>query len=304
MKQSLEASRHVSDDAAIHEDVMRRVLLFASDMDFDAPPPMAGAAIHRIIREITGDPDPYVEAKDRCNRMALDLYPALRTIVRESSDPLETALRLSIAGNIIDFAVDHQPTQSLVDRAISESLSAPVPGRVLEVLRKATAEARDILYLADNAGEIVFDRLLLELLPAERLTFVVKGSPVINDVVRADALFAGILQHCGIIDNGSDIPGTILDHCSAPFQERFRKADLIISKGQGNYESLSEIDREVFFLFKAKCRVIAKHLACKIGDLILIRHAGRGNRAREDAQALDAKGVEAKLRIEGKKANL
>lgn len=272
LRQSLEASRHVSRDSGIHEQVLRRVLSYAGEMDFDDPPPMAGAAIHRIIREITGDPDPYVEAKEQCNRMALNFLPALRTIVGQSPDPLETALRLSIAGNIIDFAVDHRPSQSAVDRAVEESLAAPVPSDALRALREAAAAAEDILYLADNAGEIVFDRLLIEQLPSERLTFVVKGSPVINDAVLSDALFAGISHHCEIIDNGSDIPGTVLSHCSPSFVDRFRKADLIISKGQGNYESLSEVGREVFFLFKAKCPVIAGHLACTIGDLILMRH--------------------------------
>jgi uncharacterized protein with ATP-grasp and redox domains len=134
--------------------------------------------------------------------------------------------------------------------------------------RQAVNDAREILYIADNAGEIVFDRLLIERLPIEKVTVAVKGSPVINDVTMEDALVAGLPRIVEVIDNGSDAPGTILESCSGYFQERFEKADLVIAKGQGNYETLSDIDKNIFFILKAKCPVIARDIGCEVGQMI------------------------------------
>ncbi len=138
------------------------------------------------------------------------------------------------------------------------------------------AQARDILYLGDNAGEVVFDRVLIERLPYDEVTFVVKGSPVINDATMADAEAAGLTDLVEVITNGSDGPGTILKTCSPQFRERFGQADLIIAKGQGNYESLSEVDKSIFFVLKAKCPVIARDLDCTIGEMILRRNEKSG----------------------------
>ena len=132
------------------------------------------------------------------------------------------------------------------------------------------ANAQDILYLADNAGEIVFDRLLIEQLPMQKITVVVKGFPIINDATMEDAVAAGLTEIVSVIDNGSDAPGTILEICSDAFVSRFEQADLIITKGQGNYETLSDIDKNIYFILKAKCPVIASDLGCPIGQMVLI----------------------------------
>ncbi|MCK4815836.1 DUF89 family protein, partial [bacterium] len=128
-----------------------------------------------------------------------------------------------------------------------------------------------ILYLADNAGEIVFDRLLIEQLPYEKITVVVKGKPVINDATMDDAEFAGLTEIVEVFDNGSDAPGTILQDCSQTFRDRFEDADLVIAKGQGNYETLSEVDKDIFFLLKVKCFIIARDIDCEVGEMILQR---------------------------------
>ncbi|HEC92753.1 MAG TPA: DUF89 family protein, partial [Candidatus Atribacteria bacterium] len=129
------------------------------------------------------------------------------------------------------------------------------------------------IYLADNAGEVVFDRLLIEELVEElgkEVIYVVRGKPIINDALIEDALFCGINKVAKITSSGSDAPGTILQHCSLEFIKLYQDADLIISKGQGNYESLSEEDRPIFFLFKAKCPVIARDVGCNVGDMVLV----------------------------------
>jgi uncharacterized protein with ATP-grasp and redox domains len=234
-----------------------------------------GGLIQRVVREITGCEDPYREAKDASNSIALQLYPQLKRMVEESIDPLETAIRLSAAGNVIDFAVHSEVDLDSIESSIESCLSAPMAVNVVADFRAAAERAREILYLGDNAGEIVFDRLVVEELPMERISFVVKGRPVINDVTLLDAQATGMAEIVAVIDNGSDIPGTVLEDCSDSFRRRFEAADMIISKGQGNYESLSDASRDIFFIFKAKCPVITMDVGCEIGSVVLL-HKERG----------------------------
>jgi len=176
---------------------------------------------------------------------------------------------LAIAGNIIDFGVKTSLTASDLQETIAQSLNGHFNNNQIQEFRDAVRRAENILYLADNAGEIVFDRLLIERLPIEKITVVVKGTPVINDATMEDANIAGLTRIVEVIDNGSDAPGTILESCCKYFKDRFEKADLIIAKGQGNYETLSEIDKNIFFVLKAKCPVIARDLGCEVGEMIL-----------------------------------
>jgi len=272
VNEAFNVSRRVTDDEAVQERVLRAVLAKASELSFSQSPPHMGYEIHRIIREETGNDDPYSEDKTYCNRLALGMYPDLRKKVLASDDPFETAVRLSIAGNILDFGVGiltQEMAASTLAETIRDSLTRPFAFDNLPLLRQAVEEADDILYLGDNAGEIVFDRLFIEQMPAGKVTFVVKGGPIINDATREDAEAAGMTSLVSVVDNGSRIPGTILGLCSPEFRERFDAADLVIAKGQGNYETLSEVDRKIFFLLKAKCPVIARDIGCEVGDIVV-----------------------------------
>jgi uncharacterized protein with ATP-grasp and redox domains len=269
VRQALDAARLATDDEQIHEEVVRGVLRLASELDVSRSPPAIGQQIHRLIRKLTGSDDPYRKIKSRFNNMGLTLYPELRKRIMNSENPIETAIRLAIAGNIIDFGVDGSVDGSDLNRAISESLAADFDRTHLRSFQDAIRQAERILYVADNAGEIVFDRLLIEQLPYEKVTVAVKGKPVINDATREDAVVAGLPRIVEVIDNGSDGPGTILETCSQTFRGRFEDADLIIAKGQGNYETLSDTDKNIFFMLKAKCPVIAKDLCCEVGEMIL-----------------------------------
>jgi uncharacterized protein with ATP-grasp and redox domains len=142
-------------------------------------------------------------------------------------------------------------------------------GGAVEALRDAVGGAKEILYLGDNSGEIVFDRLLIEQLPGEKVTFVVKAGPILNDALVEDTEEVGLADMVEVIDNGDDAPGTILERCSEDFRRRFAGADVVIAKGQGNYETLSDVDRDVFFMLQAKCEVIARHFGCEKGTPIL-----------------------------------
>jgi uncharacterized protein with ATP-grasp and redox domains len=274
IRQALDAARMVSTDAAVHEGIVREVLRWASKMDLDQSPAVLGQRIHRRLREITGVEDPYRAAKDHLNRMALSLLPELRTAIEAASDKLVMAARLAIAGNVIDMGVNGNVTEFDVRRSVSQALADPFAGEQNE-FRQSVAEARSILYLTDNAGELVFDQLLIEHLSPARVTVAVRGTPVINDATMTDARAIGLHEIVEVIDNGSDAPGTILEDCSQDFIRRFIEADLILAKGQGNFETLSDERRNVYFLFKAKCPVIARHVGLPVGTHVLARSRAR-----------------------------
>lgn len=270
VRQGLEAARFVTSDHAVHERILRDVLQDAAQMDFAQSPPAVGQRLHRRLRQLSGVADPYRGVKDRFNAMALEMAPDLVTEIENAVDPLLRALRLAIAGNVIDLGVKGGIGEGEVREAIHNTLNEPFRGDI-EDFRAAVRGARDILYLADNAGEIVFDRLLVERLAPTRVTLAVRGSPVLNDATRDDAEVAGLCQIVEVVDNGSDAPGTILADCSDDFRRRFEAADLIIAKGQGNFETLSDEDANIYFLLKAKCSVIAARLGVPVGTHMAIR---------------------------------
>lgn len=270
MRQTLEAIRMVTDEQAVHENIIRKVLHLAATMDFTLSPPQMGQTIHRLIRKACNNKDPYYEIKKHCNALALKLYPEFKKHVDSSSDRFETAVRLAIAGNIIDFGVTGRINDDSIHTSISESLILPINNGAVEELRNSIEGAQNILYLGDNAGEIVFDRILIEEMPIEKVTFAVRGFPIINDATREDAKETGLSSLVKVIDNGSDIPGTVLKECSQGFRKYFDQSDLIIAKGQGNYETLREECKNIFYLFKAKCPVIACDSGSTIGDIVIL----------------------------------
>ena len=271
VRQTLEVARMITGDTSVHERALREVLHHAAEMDMSASPPAIGRTIHRIIRRITGVADPYVEQKKRFNAFALGLYPELSRRIDESGDPLSAAVRLAAAGNIIDLGAKSGLDQRQIHEALEHALTDTLDPGELQAFRDGVQKATSILYLGDNTGEIVFDRMLIERLPREKITFAVRGKPIINDALMQDAIDTGIADLVPVIDNGSDVPGTILAECSPEFTERFRHADMIIAKGQGNYETLSDVDAPVTFLLKIKCPVIAQDAGRDVGSLMLQR---------------------------------
>jgi len=269
VRQGLDAARMATDDEVVHERVVRKVLEHVAEVPFDRTPAHMSHVIYGIVRDLSGCEDPYIEVKEHSNRFALDLYPEMQTLVDKSDDPFETAVRVAIAGNIIDFGVTGTVDLDCVRETVAHAIEAPLDEALLDMLRSAARDADDILYLVDNAGEIVFDRLLVEHMPREKVTVVVKGGPIINDATIADARSIGLTELVEVVESGTRSAGTILETCSRPFRERFARADLVIAKGQGNYEALNDVDKPVFFLLKAKCAVIARHLDCRVGDIVI-----------------------------------
>jgi damage-control phosphatase, subfamily I len=274
LRQALDIARLVTDDEDIHEQVLKETLYLVSKMDLKKSPPQMSKRIHELIRNLTENLDPYKEIKLRFNEFALGVYAQSKKLIEESDDPLETAVRLAIAGNIIDFGVKSSLENHHVQEALDQALTGDMDPNAFGEFKRAIEKADNILYLGDNAGEIVFDKLLIEQLPKHKVTFVVRGRPIINDVTMADAKYVGLTDLVEVIDNGDDAPGTILDSCSESFRQRFKQADLVISKGQGNYETLSEYKKNIFFILKAKCPVISRHLECEPGAMVLCRGTG------------------------------
>lgn len=221
--------------------------------DLTLSPPENAVALYRLISRLTGNNDPFAALKKAANRAALAMLPRLREIIAISADPLLTSARLAIAGNIIDYGAQQEFD---VEATITASQKRPPAVDHFAWFRERLTGAEHILYLADNCGELVFDRLFIEQI-GKPVTLAVKASPIINDALFTDAKECGLTGRCRVVNNGTGCPGTPLDHCSPEFQKLFREADLIISKGQGNFETLSDNPAPLFFLLLVKCPVVA-----------------------------------------------
>lgn len=277
VRQALEAARVVSDNPVIHEQILREVLHMIACADLKQPPPVLAQRMHQRLRELTASPDPYRAAKERFNGLALDLLPELAARIKKAADPFELAVRLAAAGSIIDLAAKTGLADGDLKLELELALSDPIAGD-LDSFRAAIRTAARILYLTDNAGEIVFDRLLIEQFPTRRVTVAVRGAPVINDATRMDARSAGLDQVAEVIDNGSDAPGTVLEDCSPEFRARFEHADVIVAKGQGNFETLSDTEANILFLLKIKCPVVAAQTSIELGTQALIHRRANGGK--------------------------
>lgn len=247
----------------------REILNFKLDLS----PVEMGRILYKLVRETTGENDPFKEIKQKSNQSALALYPDLKNKVKNSKDKLLTAIELAIAGNIIDYGVKNSFSSpaELEEIFVQEDRIIRRENKKLfeySAFKKALGKVKKVLYLGDNAGEVVFDRVLIEELNKE-VIYAVRGKPIINDALFEDALRCGIDKCARVISTGCDAPGIVLDLCSNKFRKIFNEAEFIISKGQGNFEALADKRRPIFFLFKAKCSVVAKYLGCNPGDIIL-----------------------------------
>ncbi len=265
LRQALSAARRAGASENQQHSILLNTMKELSAFPPDSTPPELAHRIHQQVQQLTSNTDPYREDKDRATQQALALYPELKRKVSEASNPLEMAVRIAIAGNIIDLGVAESYD---LDATLKRVLTQPFAIGDLNSLRSALARSASVLYLADNAGETVFDKVLIEILELP-VTYVVKAGPIINDATHEDAVAAGIDQVATIIDNGSNAPGTLLNQCSKVFRKHFTEADLIIAKGQANYESLSNSSAPIFFLLQAKCNVIARDLGIAEGGSVL-----------------------------------
>ncbi len=293
-RQGLEAARMVTDDEEKQRKVLDEIAKELPQIPLNSNPPEMGRKIHKIVQQIAGSSDPYKKIKDKYNKIALRLYPKLREITRKTKDPLLMSIRVAISGNIIDFGVN---THIDIEQEIKQILKQDFAIFDYIPFKKALEYTDELLYLADNCGEAVFDRILIELITDalnKKVTYAVREKPIINDATIEDALFCGIDKVARIISSGSDGPGTFLSLATNEFRSYFNRAKLIISKGQGNYETLSEEDKPIFFLLKAKCPIIAKDLGCKAGDIVL---KGQATSAANHSTSFKRRNSEASVKL-------
>jgi uncharacterized protein with ATP-grasp and redox domains len=267
LRQSIIALRLGTKDESLRETILKSTLDYIQNTDISKPPAYTTTFIHKKIRQMLGI-DPFKEIKSEYNQIALRLCPSLKTTIEKSPDPLWISTRLAIAGNVIDFGIF---TSVDIEGAIRKALNNQLAVDDYSSFKNAISIADKILYLTDNAGEIVFDRLLIETLIqlGKEVKAVVKGSPVINDSTMEDAEESGLIEVCDVIDNGSEAVGTILEWTSSAFQKVFNDVQLVISKGQGNFETLSGAEKKIFFLFQSKCDVVSKELGLSTGSMLL-----------------------------------
>ena len=272
IKQSLEAARMATDDEKIHERVLKEVMRHLETISFSDSPPELSRDVHKIIKTITKSKDPYKKVKNESNQKVKNLYPHLKKLVNDADDPLLMAVKLAIVGNVIDFGTTNRfNLEDMIDTAVKKHFV----DEAYPQFKKTLEQAKNILYLADNSGEIFFDKLLIEELTksGKDITYVVKANPIINDVLVEDAKFAGMDKLATIMEGDAgqkrSAPGMVLSYASKEFLEKLRATDMVISKGQGNYESLSDIDREVFFLLMVKCPLVAQDIGTEMAQLVL-----------------------------------
>lgn len=273
LKQALSTARQSKFPPDIQKKIMEEAIRFVATVDFSVSPPENSIALYQMIAELSSCSDPYAAIKKESNRYAIGLKDKLNREINTSSDPLYAAFAFSIAGNIIDYGAQHNFD---IHQTIHEALSHELAINDYDLLKEDLKKAKTILYLADNSGEIVFDGIVIEKLQ-QKVVLAVKEKAIINDALYEDAIECGLDKSCRIISNGSQCPGTPLSLCSSEFQNLFQNADLIISKGQGNFETLSEVKAPVYFLLTVKCPVVRDHINqlsgsyIQTGDMVLMK---------------------------------
>ena len=230
--------------------------------------PELATRIHRLAREKLNHNNLYLEEKHKANQLLLGQYKDWKSRVDSSDNPLKMAAKLAVIGNIIDYGA-HSVADDITDQ-INTLLSDELVIDDTQKLAEGIRQAESVFYIGDNAGEIVFDKLFIETMQHPNITFAVRGKPVLNDVTVDDTIETSLKDICHIVSSGSDSPSTILEYCSEEFIFHFRKADLIIAKGQGNFEGLMNCNRNnLFFLLIAKCNPMAELLGVQSGSMII-----------------------------------
>ena len=285
-RQALDAACIAGASDKTKKRIINKVAKALPKISLYSSPPEIARYIYGSVNKVTRKKDTYKNIKTKSNNLALSLYSKLKDKVRRSKNRLLTAVELAIAGNVIDYGVKNSlnVNKELKRILAAENESIKKSKKKLfnyPQFKKYLKKSKNILYIGDNAGETVFDSILIEeindLFCDKEIIYAVRAKPVINDALKEDAIKSGIHKSAKIVSSGIALPGTVLKFCSKKFLNIYKKADMIISKGQGNFEALSDAKKPVFFLFMAKCPVVARDISSKVGDVILLYNK-RGDR--------------------------
>ena len=252
-------------DQAVQIQTIKKVLQTLIDLEDTLSPSAIAGETNRVIRESIGVEDIYKKAKEESHQLAISYLDDLRALANQGNDSLEQALKIGAAGNIID--VIHADDYDLWHEVIS-TVSRDLLGGGIDAFRAKIQKSPHLLYLGDNVGETIFDRVLIENLDIP-VIYAVKGGPIFNDATLDEALAAGIDQVAEVVETGAQSPGTILEQCSEDFQSLFHASPVILAKGQANFETLDDQGKKVFFLLRVKCPVLGTELDAPLGSLVL-----------------------------------
>jgi len=276
-KQASAAAKIAGATEAQQKKIADELSVIISESSEEECPPYMGRKLYQLVVKVTGKKDPFKQIKQESNKLAIGLYSKLKRIVDKSDDRFLTAVTLAIVGNIIDYGAKHSfDIDKEMDTLLHPDFDIHNDHKKAifdyEDFKKAVDETDSILYIADNAGEVIFDRVLIEELN-KKIIYVVRENPIINDALKEDAIACGIDKVAKIISSGCDAPGVMLKYCNEEFLKLFESAKMIISKGQGNFEALSgESNHPIFYLFRVKCDVVAEQIGFHVGDIVLKSH--------------------------------
>jgi len=268
-RQVVEASRMATPDPELQAQIVDECVGLLADYRHYTCAPDLARAFHQVVKRVSGNPDPYRGVKEEDIRVSKEAYPRLCRFVAAKEDRLYWALKTAAVGNGVDSAIVRDTSSDLERELEKEFALSDVP-----LLREKLAGAEDILIVADNAGETFYDRVLLKYLPSGCVPYAVRGEPILNDATLKEAYESGLDEYARLITTGCGAPGALLEDCGEEFLNQFYHADIVISKGQGNFEALSECRRPVFFLLKAKCPKIAQVMGIELNGYILLYQEG------------------------------
>lgn len=275
LKQAHEALEIATDDDNLRLEVLSKIFkLIAEEYQADASSNKLGTHMHRLIKKETLQEDLFIEDKERCNKLATSFLPKVNEMIKENND-LETYIKIAIVGNLLDSVT--LGIGSKTEQTIAENLEKELAINDIQDFEKTLNHVDSVLYLADNTGEIVFDKLLIQkLLEYDvKVTFAVKDKPILNDACMKDALDIGLDEVAELVTTGTDSVGIVYEDLSEEFRDRFDNAEMIISKGLGNYEGITELkntNNPIFFLLSVKCQAIAKDIGAEMGSNVLKKY--------------------------------
>jgi len=273
LRQAREALDLSSDDEILKLEVMNEIFKFLSEnFNVNTNSNKTGSAIHSIIKSKTGCTDPYHNEKIEANEIALKYLPAVKSIL-EKDDRLESYVKIAIIGNILDFGAFTLDDD--IESFIKDSLKKDLAVKDIENFENSLNKHEKVLYLVDNTGEIVFDKILLSEIKKYDvdITIAVKSFPILNDACMEDAINAGLDEFGEIVEIGAGTVGYVDSEISDEFREIFNEHEFIISKGMGNYEGLTEIDlsdKDIYFMLCAKCGTISRDIGVELHDMLLL----------------------------------
>ncbi|WP_027399987.1 damage-control phosphatase ARMT1 family protein [Anaerovorax odorimutans] len=266
LRQVLEAARMAADDEMVQEKIMNEAVKRLSLYKEYSNAPKLCEDLHAIVKKYTNIKDPYCKIKERDISQALKLEPIIREFVLNKGDMFINLLKVSATGNVMDSAMNNNLD---IESCLSAELEKPFAVCHNESFKNDLKNSKNILFIGDNAGEAVFDKILIEYLSKEyKVIYAVRDKPIINDATINDAVKAGVKDFADIISTGCSSPGAVLEDCNEEFCDIFNNAHIVISKGQGNFEALSETSRKVYFLLKAKCYKIADAFNININEYV------------------------------------